>query len=297
MILTVDRFSPHARALRAHFDQRFADPRRADGGRFVWDYWHVPGQYTQLRTPAWELFPRQRYQAFHQALVWWGRRTLGCHDVSPPWLSAYVDGCGQQLHADVPHGPFAFVFSLTHFPSPHFEGGETILLKDRVLDWWSGSEASAFHEADELLHTVEPRFNRLVVFDPRIPHGVREVRGTRDVRHARLVVHGWFVQPRPFIEGPLPVKALARALEGLPDALGRSALAPVQGLTSLRLEVTAEGKVRRAAVLADTTRAPHGHERARAALRRRLLAAVSAFQLPRARGPSKVTLPVLFEAR
>jgi len=41
------------------------------------------------------------------------------------------------------------------------------------------------------------------VFDPRIPHGVRTVTGTHDPREGRLVIHGWFVQPRPFIRGPL----------------------------------------------------------------------------------------------
>lgn len=53
-LLVVDSFAAEARALRSHFDARFADPRRATTDRFVWDLWHVPGQYTALRTPAWE---------------------------------------------------------------------------------------------------------------------------------------------------------------------------------------------------------------------------------------------------
>lgn len=48
---------------------------------------------------------------------------------------------------------------------------------------------------------VEPEFNRLTVFDPRLPHGVRPVRGTQDPREARLVLHGWFTEPTPFFTG------------------------------------------------------------------------------------------------
>ena len=48
---------------------------------------------------------------------------------------------------------------------------------------------------------VPPLFNRLTVFDPRYPHGVRAVEGTRDPLKARLVLHGWFTEPAPFFNG------------------------------------------------------------------------------------------------
>ena len=38
--------------LRGCFDEHFAEPRQAHPMRFVWDYWHVPGQYTLHRTQA-----------------------------------------------------------------------------------------------------------------------------------------------------------------------------------------------------------------------------------------------------
>ena len=68
-VLIIDRFAPEAHALRSVFDSRFAAPREAHGDRFVWDYWHVPGQYTALRTPAWTYFPRTLYARFHNRLV------------------------------------------------------------------------------------------------------------------------------------------------------------------------------------------------------------------------------------
>ena len=135
-VVIVDRFAPEAEALRATFDERFAEPRSTRADRFVWDWWHVPGQYTALRTPAWTYFPKRVYEAFHRRLVAWGRETLGCHDISPPWLSLYIDGCRQELHGDLPHGPFAFVFSLTHWRGRVFTGGETLLVRDEVLDFW-----------------------------------------------------------------------------------------------------------------------------------------------------------------
>ena len=58
-------------------------------------------------------------------------------------------------------------------------------------------------ETSDLLTLVPPLFNQLTVFDPRMPHGVRVVEGTRDPCRGRLVLHGWFTQPAPFFQGVL----------------------------------------------------------------------------------------------
>ncbi len=297
-VLTQDRFFDQADRLRDHFDERFADPRETPPGRFVWDYWHVPGQYTALRTPAYHYFPKPLYDAFHQQLVWWGRRTLGCHDVSPPWLSCYIDGCEQRLHADVPHGQWAFVFSLTRWRSRRFEGGQTLLLQDDVLDWWSGFTSGRGVEEPDVLREVPPLFNRLTVFDPRIPHGVRRVEGPRDPREGRLVIHGWFVQPRPFVEGPLTTRALQAGIDELGSALGprlQEGELALSGLLSLGFRVTAAGAPEAVQVLSDTTRVPAAQERARKALVSFVLRTVRALRFPRLKGPSRVTLPLVFE--
>ena len=290
----VERFAPEAAQLRAIFDERFEEPRRARDDRFVWDWWHVPGQYTHLRTPAWTYFPPRLYAAFHRRLVAWGREVLGCHDVSPPWLSCYVDGCGQQLHGDLPHGPFAFVLSLTRARA--FTGGETLMLRDEVLDFWDDFRSVRAVEEPDLVHAIEPRFNRLVVFDPRIPHGVREVRGTRDPRSGRLVIHGWFVQPRPFVVGPLRASVLASRVEELlgelPALLGDL---PLAGLVSLAFDVTRTGGVARPRVLADTTRVSRPFERERRRVVAKLVAATRAWRFGAQRGVSRVTLPLVFE--
>ena len=295
-VLVVDRFAPEARALRRTFDERFAEPRSTRADRFVWDWWHVPGQYTALRTPAWTYFPRRVYESFHRRLVLWGRETLGCHDISPPWLSLYVDGCRQELHGDLPHGPFAFVYSLTNWQRRVFAGGETLLLRDEVLDFWHDFRSVRSVEEHELLRAIEPRFDRLTVFDPRIPHGVRAVSGTRDPREGRLVIHGWFVQPRPFVRGPLRVQTLTARLGDLGERIGQwIGDLPIAGVVALAFSVDRAGRVRNVRVLSDTTRVPHADERRRALFVRRLKQSVASWQLGKQRGPSQVTVPIVFE--
>ncbi|MDX2086925.1 MAG: 2OG-Fe(II) oxygenase [Kofleriaceae bacterium] len=292
----VDAFAPEADALRAVFDARFANPRGTGANRFVWDWWHVPGQYTALRTPAWTYFPTKLYEAFHRRLVAWGRETLGCHDISPPWLSCYVEGCRQELHGDLPHGPWAFVFSLTNWRQRVFRGGETLMLREHVLDFWADFASVQGVEEGELIRAIEPRFGRLTVFDPRFPHGVRQVTGTHDPREGRIVIHGWFVQPRPFVRGPLAGRALTTRIEDLGGRLGGwlGAL-PIAGLYSVAFDVDRRGYVRDVRALSDTTRVPRSHESARKRLVRRIRDDIATWRFGSQRGASRVTLPLVFE--
>lgn len=295
-VLIVDDFSPDATTLRAVFDERFANPRSTRADRFVWDWWNVPGQYTALRTPAWTYFPKTVYERFHRALVQWGRETLGCHDVSPPWLSLYVEGCKQELHGDLPHGPWAFVFSLTPWRGRVFAGGETLLVRDEVLDFWEDFASVRGVEERELIRAIEPRMNRLTVFDPRIPHGVRRVSGTVDPREGRLVVHGWFVQPRPFVVGPLATKQLAARIEDLTERLGPIVGAlPIAGLVSFAFAVDRAGRVRDVRVLSDTTRVPRADDGQRKRVIARIRSHIAGWRFPSQRGQSRVTLPLVFE--
>jgi hypothetical protein len=292
--LLVDGFYPGARDLRATFDARFADPRSTRGDRFVWDWWHLPDQYTHLRTPAWTYFPRKQYRAFHEALVAWGRRTLGCWDISPPWLSCYVEGCEQRLHSDVPHGPWAFVYSLTP-PRPRFSGGETLILRPETLSYWPTFPDRPERELASLVDRIPSRFDRLLAFDPRFPHGVTRVGGTHDPREGRLVVHGWFTEPKPFATGALTAKQLDRPLDGaVGEVVAALADRALHGVLSVRLDIARTGEVERARLLADTLvdlQAPDAPPKdvTRAALR-----ALRRARFPRARGATEVTLPLLF---
>src|SRR5690606_13428701 len=124
-------------------------------------------------------------------------------------ISYYVDGCKQELHADVPHGPWAYVFSLTPWTKRQFTGGETVLLKSTTLDYWHHFEKMKGIESKELTTKIPANFNQLLVFDPRIPHGVVPVHGVQNPLKARVVIHGWFTNPRPIIVGGLGQKRTA----------------------------------------------------------------------------------------
>ena len=209
-VRVVDGFLPpdpsapgSALGLRAVFDAHHDDPRRTHAYRFVWDYWHVPNQYTLLRTPAADYFPERDFAALERRLGAFARDELGCAGVTPVWLSCYVEGMRQELHADVPHGPWAFVLSLTRWDERTWTGGETLILKPSTLDYWSSFDADATVERESLVELVPPRFNRLTVFDPRLPHGVPVVEGVRDPSQGRLVLHGWFNEPEPSLRGAL----------------------------------------------------------------------------------------------
>ncbi|GFR41277.1 hypothetical protein Agub_g1952 [Astrephomene gubernaculifera] len=258
-ILITDGFlkDGDARALRGVFDARFADPRATHPERFLWDYWHVPDQYTLVRTQAQVYFPEQLYDMLEEALLSYGESQLGCRAISPIWMSYYVDGCGQELHCDNPHGPFAFVLSLTtDWDQREFTGGETTILQPHVLNYWRNYDPRKGLELQHLVTRVPAPFNRLIVFDPRFPHGVRQVHGTRDPRKGRLVLHGWFTEPTPFFHGPLDPgdaeEALRAGLEPLWEALeGLSGL--ITGTLIARVQISGrDGSVGDPTWLADT---------------------------------------------
>lgn len=250
-----DNFLNSATQLREHFVHRFSKPRETRAERFVWDYWHIPGQYTLLRTPADQFFPPKLYQALEDQLVEFGERSLGCRALTPVWLSYYVDGCHQGLHADNLHGPWAFVLSLTDWEHKPFTGGETMVLQPQVLDYWRTFDSSKGTETPDLMQLVEPHFNRLTVFDPRFPHGVRMVEGTRDPIKARIVLHGWFTDPSPFFTGGLSEEEATPALNDVLDELylELGQLPRGSGTVTVRLTISGQdGRVTQLDWLTDT---------------------------------------------
>ncbi len=247
------KFYPKFKNLRQEFEENFVDAKATHPKRFVWDFWYDEDQYHLIRTPAYHYFSSKLYQDFHSYLVQWGRENLGCHDISPPWLSYYVDGCYQKLHSDVPHGPWAFVYSLTP-DRKEFRGGETLILKPETLDFWSNYGRSDSREFKNFVDVIPSMMNQLVVFDPRFPHGVTELKGTRDPLKSRLVVHGWFVNPRPYVVGGLSTKGVQASIDPVFENLNSilSGIDLLDGTISLRLQVTPAGQVSQYKVLTNT---------------------------------------------
>lgn len=300
-VILADNLSEIATTLRFHYDARFAEPLKSASDRFVWDYWHVPGQYTLLRTPADQFFPPDIYDRLEDRLIEFGERVLGCRGISPIWLSYYVDGCRQELHSDAPHGPWAFVLSLTNWEERRFTGGETVLLSDQVLDFWRNFDPSKGLETPQLTKCIEPHFGRLAVFDARKPHGVRPLQGVWDPREGRAVLHGWFTWPSPFFNGSLTEEettpVLNMVLEECYAALAQ--MAPVVGVVTLRLVAGPSGRVSIVEILSNTLMPrPQFCENvaeAREEVLRCICKHVTSAVFPDADGPTEITLPFIFE--
>lgn len=296
-IITKDNFYSKAKEMRNVYENNFKDPRHTHNGRFVWDYWHVPEQYTLMRTPAHHYFPQKLYADFHKHLVQWGRENLGCHDVSAPWMSMYIDGCKQELHSDVPHGPWAYVFSLTPWKGRQWSGGETLIVKPQVLDYWSNFVDEKDREVNSFVDKVPSLFNRLTVFDPRFPHGVTEVHGTKDPMDARLVIHGWFVEPRPYVVGPLSTTKVHKTIDAVLNELMNlmPKIGDFHGTISFRIEVAASGQAKSYKVLTNTVRGLNDHEEEIKMLNSILKKLFLAPNYGKASGVSNITVPLLFK--
>lgn len=60
-------------------------------------------------------------------------------------------------------------------------GGETMILQPRLLNnFWQSFQPGKGLELSDLVQLVPSPYGQLTVFDPRLPHGVRPVSGTRD---------------------------------------------------------------------------------------------------------------------
>jgi len=286
---------PLARTLRKTFEDVYRNPRHTHPKRFLWDHWHLENQYRMHRTPARDFFTAKAYKELQQKLVRFGQDHLGCHSISEPWLSYYTEGDEQNLHTDSPHGPWAYVYSLTPWEDRVFSGGETLILKPEVLSYWSGFSRSRGRENQDLMQTVAPLFNQLLVFDPRLPHGVRRVHGVHDPRAGRLVVHGWFVNPEPYVTGALKLNTVTESLnEGLSRVLSEvSVPSDIQGIVTFRFQVNRSGVILSGKPLTNTLvdRIGGAPTELISALQKEL----KKMRLPKAAGQSELTLPLIFD--
>ena len=284
------------RKLRQEFVNNFIDAKTTHQKRFVWDFWYDENNYHLIRTPAFHYFTKKIYQNFHSHLVQWGRENLGCHDISPPWLSYYVDGCYQNLHSDVPHGPWAFVYSLTP-NKKEFSGGETLILKESTLNYWQNFKQDQNHEYKSFVDIIPSLMNQLILFDPRFPHGVTEVKGNRDPLKSRLVLHGWFVNPRPYVVGGLSTGQVQKSVEnvfvGLNHTLEQIDL--LDGAISLRLKISSQGKVENYKLLTNTLVSLVQRPKDIMYLKKELKSLLVNIQFAKTKKSSQITMPLIFK--
>lgn len=295
----IDDFFPEAQALRAGIDAHFAAPEKHEpASHQVWNYWHVPGLYTYLRTSPEKVLPRALLERFFAKLRALSLFRYGLGEATWPYLSLYVAGCQQALHNDAKNGRVGFVYSLTRWAERNFLGGETMILKEQ--DYFASAAITEAHAGSGLYELVPARFNRLLLFDDRLPHAVPRIEGTMVPQEGRIVLHGHISEGSVAVTGVLAQAAAAAVVEGAVPALercARQAGAGLAGLVTVRLTVDGDGTVVKDEVLFDrllpTARGAASPEVAIAASREIL----RKLRFPRADGSTLVTVPVPFGER
>ena len=295
-VIVVDDFLPRelAAAMRADIDAHFAAPyKHRPEIHQVWNYWYVPQTYTYFRTQPEKVIRRASVERFMERLHAWSGETLGLARLSWPYLSFYIHGCRQGLHNDTRNGRFAFVYSLTR-DDRRSTGGETIVLRRGDHFQRSLRKAGAGTDFYDL---IEPRFNRLTVFDDRMVHGVQIVEGALDPADGRFVVHGHIAETAPIVTGALPpdqaLQHLASALERFNrDHADQARL--YDGPLVLRFDITPEGRIRNPRVVLDRVFPLAQGDTGWRAIRDRLFELLGTVVFPMAAGDTTVTLPMRF---
>jgi hypothetical protein len=292
--LILDDFLPieEAEAMRRQIEGHFADPQNHTPDRHqVWNYWHVPGLYTYLRTVPEKIIEKILVDRFVTGLTIWSEYMLGLGHVTRPYLSLYVDGCEQKLHNDSVNGRFGFVYSLTRDERKTM-GGETIVLKEGDLFRDNMGRAQA---GSGLLDLIEPKFNRLTLFDDRMPHGVQRVEGSMNPVEGRFVLHGHISESGPSAEGALEASVVTRSVY---DAIG-ALLSDVQrmhvlhhGPLVLRIGIEADGSVSSVDRLVDRLARADGNSAG--VVVGQVIQSLRAARFPEADGPTQATVPLLF---
>jgi hypothetical protein len=295
-LIVVDGFLPADLALemRRDIDRHFSGPEqhRAETHQ-VWNYWFVPDSYTYLRTAPEKVIERARIDAFHNALRNWSIAMLGMAKVTWPYLSLYVGGCRQNWHNDSVNGRFGFVYSLTR-DERRTIGGETLVRHE--TDPYRAHLASA-GAGRKFFQTIEPRFNRLVIFDDRLPHSVERVDGSMDPVEGRFVLHGHLSEGGTIVEGALSVDMITVPLLELLGGIKEEWSAEValyNGPLILGLTIAPGGAVAACRVMVD--RVIHqdpGHVEWEA-LREKLVARFAGLQFPPASSETRLIQPLLF---
>jgi hypothetical protein len=275
--------------MRADIDAHFSRPsEHLPTTHQVWNYWFVPGSYTYLRTNPERIIARDKVEAFVDTLRDWTARNLGLAGVTWPYLSLYVPGCVQGLHNDSTNGRLGFVYSLTRNDRRTL-GGETVILHERDLFRSSLDTPAA---GTDLFDLVEPRFNRLTLFDDRIPHAVQRIDGPMDPLEGRLVLHGHISEDGVIAEGALTQDAIEDAVAPAREELRASAARNVHGPFAVTIDIADTGEVRQLRLILDRLASPNGADLD--GVRSAVIEHLSALQFPPAAAPTRANIPLIF---
>ena len=289
--VVVDDFLPEEDGLsmRADIEKHFSNPaRHSPPIHQVWNYWYVPGSYTYLRTAPEKVIAREKVENFVDRLRTWSAQNLGFAAVTWPYLSLYVPGCVQGLHNDSTNGRLGFVYSLTP-NSRQTIGGETVLVQDRDLFRSNLDTAAA---GTGLYDLVPPQFNRLILFDDRIPHAVQRVDGSMDPLEGRIVLHGHISEAGVVAEGGLSGEVVQATINEALQDVREFVDSTVKGPLVFQLEIGATGEVGASRILFDRLASSDGGDLD--ALRSEIAERIGAVQFPSGSATTLANVPLIF---
>ena len=281
-----------ALAMRNDIESHFAAPdrHRAETHQ-IWNYWFVPELYTYLRTIPEKIIAPTSVDQFIARLKNWSTGYCGMAEVTRPYLSLYVPGCHQGLHNDSGNGRFAFVYSLTRNPR-RTTGGETILLREGDHFRENLSRPNAGQSFYDL---VEPRFNRLAIFDDRMLHGVTRLEGAMDPIEGRFVLHGHLSETPAIVTSPNAGAIMPGFHQQLQEAVTLvPELASHHGPLVLRIRIDAAGQVQSCDVVTDRVIHPDARNTAWAPWLAELILRIRAFRMAPGAGVSEIMQPLMF---
>ncbi|MGL6074878.1 MAG: hypothetical protein ACRC8S_12015 [Fimbriiglobus sp.] len=290
----VESFFSEAEGIRAGFESHFANPQNHRSQHQVWNYWYVPEAYTYLKTDPVKIISAELLQRFMARLNGWAMQTLGLSTQSQPYLSLYVNGCGQTIHNDSAAGQMGYVFSITRWDQRNFLGGETILFHPE--NYWQSERMTRSGAGSSFYQLVPSRFNQLLVFDDRVIHGVQTIQGTMDPLQGRLVIHGHLRADSIAILGPLRQAEVSPILDpAIRQTRGLTAevKAKVSGFVTYRMTIAQNGTVRNIEPLCDRLLPLSQDHEPIQSLRNSLLKLLADLVFPATQTETKITIPIV----
>jgi hypothetical protein len=200
----------------------------------------------------------------------------------------YVPGCAQGVHNDSVNGRLGYVFSLTR-DDRKTVGGETVLFQDRDLFRSNLDQAAAGSAVYDL---VEPRFNRLTLFDDRVLHAVQRVDGSMDPVEGRFVLHGHISESGVVAQGSLPPNDIQDVIVPALKELREIAAEGVRGPIVFSVEIAATGEVQRMQPVFDRLASRDGEDLD--ALRGEITDRLNALRFPASTASTKANIPLVF---
>jgi hypothetical protein len=301
----VDDFLPLdlATGMRADIEAHFMEPHAHPDTHQLWDYCFVPQLHTYLRTSPERIIHGDRIDAFMRTLQAWSIATLGMGNVAWPNLCLYIGGCRQALHDSASALRFGFVYSLTR-NQRRTVGGEMLVLREgevrRRTSWNALFDGRPLggggSPAGDLYEIIEPKFNRLIVFDGRLPYAVEVIEGAMDPIEGCVMLHGHLSETGTIITGDLPNEIVEEALVALfRDFAERNSarLALYQGPLALRFVIGASGSVESCETLVDLVIHEDPRHTEWEPLRGDLVSRIKMLKFPPARGKTVVTKPLI----